>query len=122
MEGMAVPWFQMLRRKNEIPTWQALTKAIESEFGLSQFDAPRARLFKLYQATTVAEYHREFITLANRAEGLSDDAVLDCFVSGLKPELRRDVLAQSPTRLVRAVALARLYDEKVGWGFGNTRQ
>lgn len=61
------------------------------------------------------------MVLANRAEGLSDDVVLDCFISGLKPDLRRDVLAQSPSTLSSAIALAKLYDEKGGWGMGNSR-
>lgn len=59
--------------------------------------------------------------VANRAEGLFDDAVLDCFISGLKPEVRRDVLAQAPSTLTHAVALAKLYDEKGGWGLGSNR-
>lgn len=122
MDGMVVPWFQMMRKKNEIPTWAALTKALEIEFGPSKYEAPRAKLFKLCQTTSVVDYHRQFIALANRAEGLSDDAVMDCFISGLKPELRRDVLAQSPTTLTSAVALAKLYDEKGGWGLGHSRQ
>lgn len=121
MDGTVVPWFQMMRKKNEIPTWDALTKAMELEFGPSYYEAPRAKLFKLYQATSVKEYHRQFVVLANRAEGFSDDAVLDCFISGLKPDIRRDVLAQSPMTLSSAVALAKLYDEKGGWGMGPNR-
>lgn len=122
MDGTVVPWFQMMRKKNEIPTWAALTKEMELEFGPSRYEAPRAKLFKLSQTTTVIEYHRKFIVLANRAEGLSDDAVMDCFISGLKPEIRRDVLAQSPGTLSSAVALAKLYDEKGGWGMVQNRQ
>lgn len=87
MDGAVVPWFQVMRKKNEIPTWEALAKAMELEFGPSRFEAPRAKLFKLYQATSVTDYHRQFIVLANRVEGLSDDAVMDCFISGLKPEI-----------------------------------
>lgn len=121
MEGMVVPWFQMMRKKNEIPNLAAFTKALQMEFGPSQFEAPRAKLFKLWQATSIKEYHRQFVMLANHAEGLSDDAVMDCFISGLKPEIRRDVLAQSPHTLTNAVALAKLYDEKGGWGMGHNR-
>lgn len=54
----------------------------------------------------MVEYQCEFVVLANRAEGLSDDAVLDYFISGLKLDLRPDVLAQTPMMLVRAVTLA----------------
>ena len=34
------------------------------------------------------------------------------FLSGLHSEIRRDVIAQSPTSLLRAVALAKLYEER----------
>lgn len=54
--------------------------------------------------------------LANRVDGLSDDALLDCFISGLKELIRRDVIEQSPKSLLRAVSLARLYDVKVSLG------
>lgn len=37
---------------------------------------------------------------------------MDCFLSGLKPKIRRDVLAQSPFSISKAVSLARLFEEK----------
>ncbi|KAJ1399119.1 Ribonuclease H-like superfamily [Sesbania bispinosa] len=52
------------------------------------------------------------MALANRSEGLSDAAVLNCFLSGLNRDVRRDVVAQCPTNLLRAVSLAKLYEEK----------
>lgn len=69
-------------------------------------------MFKLTQTGTVTEYYMEFTKLANRAYGLSSDATLDCFVSGLQPDIRRDVMVQGPTSLVKAVALAKLFEEK----------
>ena len=44
--------------------------------------------------------------LANRVDGLNEDALLDCFLSVLKDNIYRDVIALSPTSLLRAVALA----------------
>ena len=40
------------------------------------------------------------------------DALLDCFISGLKPDIRRDVIAQAPTSMIRTISLAKLYEEK----------
>jgi hypothetical protein len=60
----------------------------------------------------VGEFYTEFTALANRTHGVSADALLDCFISGLKPEIRRDVLAQSPISITRAVSLANLFEEK----------
>jgi hypothetical protein len=50
--------------------------------------------------------------LANRAQGLSPEAVLDCFISGLKTDIKRDVIAQTPSSLSRAFSLAKLYEDK----------
>ena len=50
--------------------------------------------------------------MANRVEGLTDAALLDCFISGLKYDVKREVLVQAPTSFVKAVALAKLYDAK----------
>jgi hypothetical protein len=66
------------------------------EFGPSAYECPRATLFKLTQTNSVREYYKEFTALANRVYGLSTEAILDCFISGLNVEIRRDVLALSP--------------------------
>ncbi|KAF7802029.1 Transposon Ty3-I Gag-Pol polyprotein [Senna tora] len=120
MEGMMVPWFQMMQKNHQVDSWSALSKAIETEFGPSQFDSPRAKLFKLSQSSTAAEYYREFMVLANRVEGLTDEALLDCFISGLKPDLRRDVIAQGPKSLLRASSLAKLFDERSTLSFSSS--
>ena len=62
------------------------------------------------------EYYNEFLLLANRSQGLTEAALLDCFISGLKDPIRRDVLAQSPCIVLKAVSLARLFDEKATLG------
>ncbi|GKD49207.1 ty3-gypsy retrotransposon protein [Tanacetum coccineum] len=117
-EGSVVPWFQMLQKTHQVPDWNSLAKAIEEHFGPSQFDSPRAQLFKLTQTTSsAAEYYNQFTVLANRVEGLSDAALLDCFLSGLKEPLRREVIAQTPNSLHKAGSLARLFDEKNSLGF-----
>ncbi|XP_019455099.1 PREDICTED: uncharacterized protein LOC109356222 [Lupinus angustifolius] len=112
MEGDVIPWFQLLHKQTPFQTWHTLVAAIESQFGPSLFDCPRSMLFKLTQTFSVAQYHTEFTNLANRVIGVSDDALLDCFISGLKDDIRREVIVQSPPSLVRAVALAKLYEEK----------
>ena len=107
-----VPWFQMIQRTTPFRTWNDLTQALESQFGPSPFDCPMAELFKLQQTGSVSDYYLKFMSLANRSQGLSDEAVLACFLSGLHTEIRRDVVAQSLVSLLRAVALAKLYEER----------
>jgi hypothetical protein len=112
MDKDVVPWYQMLSRNHPFQSWVAFTRSLELEFGPSPFDSPRAHLFKLTQTTTVHEYYVTFTALANRAQGLTPDAILDCFISGLKPDLRRDVLAQQPNNMTKAISLAKLFEEK----------
>lgn len=106
MENDVVPWFQMISRNHPFQSWAMFTRALEMEFGPSPYEAPRSTLFKLTQTTTVADYYSTFTALANRAQGLSPDATVDCFVSGLKADIKRDVISQTPSSLSRAYALA----------------
>lgn len=121
MDGSVIPWFQMLCKANQLLTWDALTMAIELQFGPSQFECPRAKLFKLAQHDSVNDYYKEFMALANRVEGISEAALLDCFISGLKSEIKHEVIAQSPSSLLHAASLARLFDEKHLEGFSNAK-
>lgn len=94
-----VPWFQMMQRNSQIPNWKAFTRALEQDFGPSLYDCPRASLFKLVQTGTVNEFYLEFTVLANRSQGLTTEAMLECFISGLQEDIRRDVRAMEPRHL-----------------------
>ncbi|XP_019460067.1 PREDICTED: uncharacterized protein LOC109359827 [Lupinus angustifolius] len=111
-EKDVVPWFQMLHRISAISSWLDLTRAMESQFGPSPYDCPMSELFKLTQTGSISDYYLKFMALANRSIGLSDEALLNCFVGGLHKEIKRDVIAMAPPTLLRAVALARLYEER----------
>jgi len=113
MEGEAGPWFQILQHNNLLLSWQALANAMEKHFRPSPFDSPRSTLFKLHQVDSISHYYTTFASLSTCVEGLIDEALLDCFISGLKPEVKREVLVQSPPTLLHAVALAKLYDAKL---------
>lgn len=76
------------------------------------YDNPRGKLFNLQQTDSVASYLSEFESLANRIVGLSLHDLLSCFISGLKSEIRREVLAQQPSSLSQATGFARLQEEK----------
>jgi len=88
-----------------------MKRAIELEFGPSLFESPRELLFKLQQHDTVFEYYSEFVALANRTNIEPQDALRDCFISGLHLEIKREVKVQCPPSLMRVVSLARLYED-----------
>lgn len=54
----------------------------------------------------------EFEPLANRIVGLPPQFYLSSFISGLKPEIRREVQAFQPISLSHAISLAKLHEEK----------
>jgi len=107
-----VPWFQMLHRMHTIKSWTDLTSALETQFGPSPFECPMASLFKLQQTGFVSDYYLQFMHLANKSQGLSDEALINCFVGGLNKDIRRDVIAMTPFSLMCVVSLAKLCEEK----------
>lgn len=112
LDGPALAWYQWMHRNQQIVSWTQFLTALETRFAPTAYDDPRGKLFKLTQSTTVAAYLTEFEALANRLEGLSPSDLLSCFISGLKTEIRREILALRPSSLSQAAGLARLQEEK----------
>jgi len=100
-------------KNGQICSWHQFLQALESRFAPTAYDNPRGNLFKLTQTTSVAAYLSAFEALANRIVGLNSLDLLSCFISGLKTEIRREVLAQQPTSLSQAAGLARLWEDKL---------
>lgn len=91
LDGPALSWFQWMFQNGFITSWSALLQAVEARFAPSFYDDPRGTLFKLVQWSSVTEYLTAFEKLANRIIGLSPSILLSCFISGLSPEIRREV-------------------------------
>lgn len=75
-------------KSGKLTSWQVLTRALECIYGPSTFDCPRYSLFRLTQEGTMAQFYDHFTALANRVDGVSEEILLDSFVSGLKKELQ----------------------------------
>nr|GLL29689.1 hypothetical protein KK1_029709 [Ipomoea trifida] len=112
MVGQALSWFQWMHKNQQLSSWRAFTIALEQRFGPSTYVNHRAALFKLTQRTTVAAYQSEFETLSNRVTNLPPEALLDCFISGLKSSIQSELAILKPTTLSDAIALAKLVEEK----------
>jgi hypothetical protein len=113
MEGEALGWFQWMHDNGQLLSWTMFLQALESRFAPSLYEDPKGALFKLCQTTTVREYQSQFENLANRIVGLPPPFYLSCFISGLKPAIRREVQAFQPISLTQAVHLAKLQEEKL---------
>jgi len=77
----------MMQCSHPFHSWVEFTRALELDFGPSIYECQRATLFKLSQIGIVADYYLQFMSLANKVYGLSNDALIDCFISGLIPEI-----------------------------------
>ncbi|MCI00025.1 hypothetical protein A2U01_0021039 [Trifolium medium] len=106
--------------KLDLPRFQG-TDPLGWIFKISQFftyhntpEEERITVASFYlDGAALACYLSDFEALANRIVGLSPSDLLSCFVSGLKSETRREVLAQQPRDLSQAAGLARLHEEKI---------
>nr|KYP34631.1 hypothetical protein KK1_044394 [Cajanus cajan] len=112
MDKEVVPWFQMIMKTQPFQSWKEFTQALEIEFGPSSYECPRSTLFKLTQSGSVKDYYSKFTALSNRVSGVTGDALLDYFLSGLNSDIKRDVLAHGPDSILKAVSLAHLFEEK----------
>jgi hypothetical protein len=113
MDGPALSWFQWMMRSGMIHSWPDFLITLETRFAPSYYDDPRGALFKLTQKGTVNNYLTEFERLANRVVGLPHHFLLSCFISGLIPEIRREVQAFQPMNLPQATALAKIQEDKI---------
>lgn len=93
-----------------ITSWESFLEALESRFAPTFYEDPKGALFKLTQKGTVNDYLTEFERLANRVVGLPPPFLLSCFILGLCPEVRREVMALQPISLLQATALAKLQE------------
>lgn len=112
MEGPALIWYQYMHNHGLILDWTGFCEALTLRFGTSMYDDPKGALAKLCQKGNVSEYQAQFEALSNQVQGLSEPFLVSFFVSGLKPEIKRELLVAQPKSLLQAMSLARLQEEK----------
>ena len=93
--------------------WTTFTRALELRFGPSSFENHQAALFKLKQDGSVANYQTEFERLSNCVVGLPHTALLNCFISGLRPDIQQEIAIYHPTTLHQTYGLAKLIEDKL---------
>ena len=76
-------------------------------FDPNHFEDYVGALSKLRHTTTVSAYQSDFERLLNKVTGVSESTLVSVFISGLKPQLRRELNLRRPVTLTMAFALAR---------------
>ncbi|KAL4587069.1 hypothetical protein LXL04_011719 [Taraxacum kok-saghyz] len=112
LSGDALSWYKYLFNNNLLTTWDAFTRALETRFGPSTYDNHQAALFKLRQTTTVTAYQTEFERLSNCITGLPADALLNCFLSGLRTDISQELAILRPATITQTIGLAKLIEDK----------
>ncbi|GJZ19340.1 ty3-gypsy retrotransposon protein [Tanacetum coccineum] len=113
MTGGALQWFHWMYQTHQLSTWEAFSHALEVRFGKSSFVNYEADLFKLKQTTSFTAYLTEFEILSTRTPGLTPMNLLNCFLSGLRDDIKRELYLMRPTSLSTAIGMAKLVDDKL---------
>lgn len=88
MAGGALQWFHWMYQTHQLSTWEAFSHALEVRFGKSSFVNYEADLFKLKQTSSFPAYLTEFEILSTRTPGLTPMNLLNCFLSGLRDDIK----------------------------------
>jgi len=112
MKGDALSWFKWTYQNNQMTDWLSFTNALELRFGQSTYDNHQEELFKLRQNGTVFDYQTQFEKLGNRVLGLPAEAIMNCFISGLQPEIRNELAIQKLHTISQAIGVAKLIEAK----------
>ncbi|XP_077217922.1 uncharacterized protein LOC143852425 [Tasmannia lanceolata] len=112
LEGPALLWYQWAKANNLIHSWKGFLDALRHRFGPSIYEDPKGALAKLHYTSSIEDYQRRFEDHSNKVTGLSESFLISFFISGLKSDLKRELLIEQPTSLIHAISLARLYEQK----------
>ena len=113
LSGDALSWYKYLVQNRLLTTWENFTRDLETRFGPSSYDNHEATLFKLCQTSTVTVYQTEFERLSNCVVGLSANALLNCFISGLRRDIQQELTILRPQTITQAIGLAKLIEDKL---------
>lgn len=115
MDDPTLSWFQWMERNNMLRTWPEFLHSLETRFAPSHFHNIKGRLCKLSQTNYVLQYLTKFESLSNRITDVPPLFMLECFISGLRLDIQREVLAFQPVTFSEAVELAKLQEDKFGY-------
>lgn len=113
MEDEALQYFRWLDKARGRISWKDLTTALLQRFGPPIFQDPAGALTKLRQTGTVEEYQKEFERLSSLVNGLSEEFLVSCFLSGLRDDIQSSVRMFNPQDLITVFGLARLQEEQL---------
>jgi hypothetical protein len=109
LDDDALIWFKSC--EHDLGCWDNFARAIQLRFGPPSYDDPMELLIKLKHVNSIEEYKGLFESLSNGIRNLSSMHKLNCFMSGLKDEVRLAIKMQGPRTLGEAYALAKIQEQ-----------
>ena len=101
-----------MKGNNLLTTWAEFLANLKQRSGTSQYEDHQGSLSKLTQTTTVSEFQTAFEDLMNKVTGISEQLLISFFITGLQPNIRREMMLTRPATLMEAFALARAYEAR----------
>ncbi|XP_071710726.1 uncharacterized protein [Rutidosis leptorrhynchoides] len=106
MTGVAINWYHLMHRTRQISTWEAFIKSLELRF----LNPESKQVHELTQTSTVSAYIVEFESLAAQTSAIGLVNVLDCFISGLRDDIKRELSILKPCSVSEAMCMAKLVE------------
>ncbi|KAL6548503.1 hypothetical protein OROGR_008924 [Orobanche gracilis] len=111
--GSALSWYKWMFPNNQFGSWHMFIRDLSLRFGSSSYANHLATLFKLRQNGTVAAYIDEFQRIGNFVHDLSPSAILNCFLSGLRSDIQKELAILRPINMHEAIDLAKLVEDNI---------
>nr|GEV30060.1 retrotransposon Gag domain, retroviral aspartyl protease [Tanacetum cinerariifolium] len=149
LEGDAIDFYSWISNDQTIEYWGDLVRALQRNFGPTEFQNPDEHLCSVKQTGTVQEYRQEFAKPDVRIQkprtvykaetchlefgtayflvciigSIAGKRKHGVFLNGLKEELKADVRIQKPRTVYKAVSIALEFESKINhtcYGRGST--
>ncbi|KAH1057043.1 hypothetical protein J1N35_035108 [Gossypium stocksii] len=102
-----------MQRQRQLAGWDHLIEAIRKTFTLTKIESSKGQLTKLTQTTTVAEYQTHFEDLVLHTTNLTEVFLTQCFISGLRSDIKNEVLFNRVASMSEAMTFARFHDARL---------
>lgn len=116
LNGSLLQWYRWLLRssKGVLPSWVEFEKGIILKYGRLSVVEHSGELSKLKQeGADYDRYQEEFINLSSQIQELPKDYLVGCFISGLRDQVKYELISKKPTTVMEAMRLAQVEEEKL---------
>lgn len=93
-------------------------KALNENYGPTEFQNPDEFLGWIRQTGSVLEYRQDFAKRAVRVKNWPEHCLLGVFLNGLKDDLKANVRVHKPRSVYKAMSLALEFEQKLGFTKG----